>query len=69
VPLAINSGSKFMNFRPFTSHALWKETENFEVQKHNDKGCYYKFNCNNEIKLIKCLLEDNGFLPVPFVSK
>jgi hypothetical protein len=54
VPLAINSGMKYMVFRPFI--------EIKEVTPHVDKGYYYKFNCNNEIKLIKNTLEDNGFL-------
>lgn len=25
-----------------------------------DKGFYYKFNCSNEIKLLKYTFEDNG---------
>ena len=34
-----------------------------------DKGFYYKFNCSNEIKLIKFFLEDNGFLAQPYKIK
>lgn len=66
VPNAVNSGSKYLVFRPYNSSSLWEEG-NHHVLKHIDKGFYFKFNCLNEIKLIKNTLEDNGFLPQPFV--
>jgi len=70
VPFAINSGAKFMIFRPFESLKLWDKVEGqMDVDKHIDKGFYYKFNCANEIKLVKNFLEDNGFIPQPFYQK
>ena len=39
------------------------------LPKPIDKGFYYKFNCSNEIKLIKYFLEDNGFVPQPYKIK
>ena len=68
VPYAINSGAKYMIFRPFTFFPLWEDNYS-QVIKHADKGYYFKFNCANEIKLVKNTLEDNGFLPQPLVHK
>ena len=66
VPLAINSGAKYMIFRPYMQLPLWTTPSSEQMQqviKHADKGYYFKFNCQNEIKLVKNTLEDNGFLP------
>lgn len=68
MPNGINTGTKYLNFRPFDAYQLWKD-ETSKVARHADKGYYYRFNCQNEIKLIKFTLEDNGFLPQPFVKK
>lgn len=66
VPHAINSGSKYMVFRPLKNVQLWrdpKEPDQMQIQKHIDKGYYYKFNCQMEIRMVKLTFEDNGFLP------
>lgn len=46
VPFAINSGQKYMVFRPFNLFQL-SDSSNDESQlaMPNDKGYYYKFNC------------------------
>lgn len=61
-----------MVFRPLKVINLWEEPncpDQVKVKKHIDKGYYYKFNCQNEIRLVKLTLEDNGFLPQPYVQK
>lgn len=79
---AINSGQRHMVFRNFDLFPLYEQPSKSQgrddsstcmqeglVPKPIDKGFYYKFNCTNEIKLIKCFLEDNGFLPQPYKIK
>ena len=66
VPYAINSGAKYMVMRPLKNIQLWKENkvpDQIKIQKHIDKGYYYKFNCQLEIRMVKLTFEDNGFLP------
>ena len=46
VPHAINSGAKYMIFRPFTLFQI-RDAEKDEQEQllPIDKGYYYKFNC------------------------
>jgi len=55
-----------MVMRPLKNIQLWKENkvpDQIKIQKHIDKGYYYKFNCQLEIRMVKLTFEDNGFLP------
>jgi len=66
-----------MVFRAFSLFPLYETNQSDDPEKNQenelqnqallprptDKGFYYKFNCTNEIKLIKYTLEDNGFVP------
>ena len=56
-----------MVFRPFTRCQLSDPSSDY--QPPLDKGFYYKFNCNAEIKLVKLTLEDNGFINQPYFNK
>ena len=47
-----------MIFRPYSAQI----TDQTEYDHPLDKGYYYKFNSNLEIKLVKLTLEDNGFI-------
>ena len=59
VPYAINSGAKMLVFRPFWGD----ERQMFNAPKTPlNKGFFYKFNSNHEIKLIKFTFEDNGLV-------
>ena len=57
MPYAINSGAKYLIFRPFWGPNI--DTIDGPKPPLN-KGFFYKFNSNLEIKLIKYMLEDNG---------
>ena len=59
MPFAINSGQRFLLFRPFygDGKSLFEE-----VEEPRNKGFMYKFNSNIDIKLIRYTLEDNGFV-------
>ena len=57
MPYAINSGAKYLIFRPFWGPNI--DTIDGPKSPLN-KGFFYKFNSNLEIKLIKYMLEDNG---------
>jgi len=58
-----------MRFRLLRQLELWSAPGEATVPLHNDKGYYYKFNSNTEIRLVKLTLEDNGFLPQPYKVK
>ena len=59
VPYAINSGAKMLIFRPFWS----PDHKVFNAPKSPiNKGFFYTFNSNIEIKLVKYTFEDNGLV-------
>lgn len=47
---------RYMQFKPLT-----EDLDSYSHKEYKDFGYYFKFS-NGEIKLIKYLLEDNGFL-------
>ena len=57
VPYAINSGAKYLVFRPYYGSGI---SLMHPPKVPLNKGFFYKFNSNIEIKLIKYMLEDNG---------
>ena len=57
VPYAINSGAKHLVFRAYLGNGI---TMKEEPKQPIEKGFYYKFNTNADIKLIRFTLEDNG---------
>ena len=57
VPYAINSGARYLVFRPYFGPGV---SLVLPPKPPLNKGFFYKFNCNLEIKLIKYMLEDNG---------
>ena len=66
VPYAINSGAKSLIFRPF----FGPEYSVLVAPKPPlNKGFFYKFNSNIEIKLVKYTLEDNGFCEYQSINK
>ena len=66
VPFAINSGTKHLIFRPFYGPGF---TLSVPPKPPLNKGFFYKFNSNLEIKLIKFTLEDNGLCEYQSVTK
>ncbi len=57
VPYAINSGSKYLIFRPYWGNDI---SVSEAPKPPLNKGFFFKFNSNLEIKLIKYTFEDNG---------
>lgn len=57
VPHAINSGCKYLVFRPYLSSLNDRASE----IKPIEKGFNYKIISNNDLKLVRTTLEDNGF--------
>lgn len=57
VPYAINSGVKHLAFRPY-----WSEQKQIFMAPKTplNKGFFYKFNSNIDIKLVRYTMEDNG---------
>ena len=66
VPHAINSGARVLTFRPF-----WGAGQSLEEPPKPplNKGFFFKFNTNIEIKLVKYMLEDNGLCEYQSVNK
>jgi hypothetical protein len=59
-----NIGSnKFMVFKPceVQDEFFNEKKASIEIQ---DTGLYFKFNCSNEIKLVRVMLEDAGFVNI-----
>ena len=66
VPYAINSGTKSLIFRAYYGQGI---TMNDMPKPPLNKGFFYKFNSNLEIKLIKYTLEDNGLCEYQQINK
>ena len=62
VPYAINSAAKHLVFRPYHGDDI---TIKVAPQAPIDKGFYYRFNTNVDIKLVRYTLEDNGLCEYP----